>query len=123
MGEAGVTDRDASPPGFDIDAMAKRLASRREELLGLSELAADARKAVELDQQAVGRLSRQDALQQQAMAKAQDARRAIEIRRIDAALRRIDEGEYGWCAACGEAIAPGRLEVDPAIERCMTCAA
>lgn len=112
----------SAPPGVDVSAMRARLEDRRGELRALSEGAADSRKAVELDQQSVGRLSRQDALQQQAMAKAQDARRAQELRRIAAAIGRLEEGEYGWCVECGEAIAPRRLDIDPAIERCVACA-
>lgn len=99
-----------------------RLEALKAELLALSEGARDDRKPVELDQQSVGRLSRQDSLQVQAMMKAADARRAMEIRRIDAALARIEDDEYGWCVECGEAIAPKRLEADPAAPRCTECA-
>ena len=35
------------------------------------------------------------------------------ISKIDAALRRIDEGEYGWCEVTGEPISLGRLEARP----------
>ena len=77
---------------------------------------------VELDQQAVGRLSRMDALQNQAMAKATDARRAGERARLTAALARMDEGEFGFCEDCGEEIAVGRLQLDPAATRCVDCA-
>lgn len=90
--------------------------------MALSESADDDRKPVELDQQSVGRLSRMDSLQVQAMAKAADARRAQEIRRIDAALQRLEEGDYGWCVECGEAIEVKRLEIDPAAPRCSGCA-
>lgn len=99
-----------------------RLQALRQELIALSVGAADDRKPVGLDQQSVGRLSRQDSLQVQAMAKAADARRAGELRRIDAALARLEEGEYGFCVECGEAIDPKRLEIDPAAPRCRTCA-
>lgn len=98
------------------------LEARREELRALSAAAADARRPVTLDQQSVGRLSRQDALQQQAMAKAQEARRAGESRKIDAALNRLETDEYGWCAECGEAISVKRLEIDPVAELCINCA-
>ena len=100
----------------------ERLLSLKAELISLSETASDDRKSVGLDQQSVGRLSRQDSLQVQAMAKAADARRAQEIRRIDAALTRLDDGEYGFCVECGEAIAPKRLEIDPGAPRCSGCA-
>lgn len=99
-----------------------RLIALKEDLLNLSRTAADDRKPVGLDQQSVGRLSRQDSLQVQAMAKAADARRAGELRRIDAALARLDAGEYGWCVECGGAIGEKRLEIDPAAPRCRGCA-
>ncbi len=78
-------------------------------------------KTVVLDQQAVGRLSRMDALQNQAMAQATARRRVAERHRIEAALVRIKMGEYGYCAGCGEEIAPARLAVDPAIAMCTEC--
>lgn len=78
-------------------------------------------QTVTLDQQAVGRLSRMDALQNQAMAQAQARRRAAERQKIRAALQRLDEGEYGYCTDCGDAIAPARLAADPAIARCLDC--
>jgi len=77
---------------------------------------------VALDQQAIGRLSRQDALQSQAMARATHARRDIERRRLRTALARIETGEFGYCEDCGEEIAEGRLEIDPAATRCISCA-
>ncbi len=98
------------------------LEARRDELRALSSVSEDARKPVELDQQSIGRLSRQDALQQQAMAKAQEARRRHEGRKIDAALIRITESEYGWCCDCGEAIDMRRLAIDLTTTRCADCA-
>ncbi len=80
------------------------------------------RAPVELDQQAVGRLSRMDALQVQAMALETSRRRGVELRRIAAALVRIDEGEYGYCLECGEEIAVRRLELAPAAPLCIGCA-
>ena len=80
-----------------------------------------ARAVVELDQQAVGRLSRMDALQNQAMAEAQSRRRQAERQRIEAALKRLDDGEYGYCLDCGEEIAPDRLALDPALALCADC--
>jgi len=85
-------------------------------------MGAQGQSTVELDQQAVGRLSRMDALQNQAMAKAGGARRQAERTRLQAALSRMDEGDYGYCDDCGEEIAPGRLRLDPAATRCVDCA-
>ena len=98
------------------------LEERRAELAKLMAGAADASAPVELDQQVQGRLSRVDALQGQEMAKATAERRRLEIAQIDAALERMDEDEYGYCVACGEEIAEKRLELNPAIARCVDCA-
>jgi DnaK suppressor protein len=78
-------------------------------------------KTVTLDQQAVGRLSRMDALQNQAMAQATARRRGAERQRIIAALARIAAGDYGYCVTCGDEIAPARLATDPAIALCAAC--
>ena len=83
---------------------------------------AEDQAVVVLDQQSVGRLSRMDALQRQAMAQATGRRREVQRQRIRAALQRMDEGEYGYCTDCGEEIAPGRLAFDPAIPTCVGCA-
>ena len=47
----------------------------------------------------------------------------LELRQIDAALQRVEEGEYGYCVTCGNEISPERLEVLPATPFCKTCAA
>jgi DnaK suppressor protein len=77
---------------------------------------------VELDQQSVGRVSRIDAMQMQAMSQAVQRRRSARRVAIQHALRRIDEGDYGFCIECGEPIAPGRLDVDPTFPACVRCA-
>lgn len=80
------------------------------------------RRPVELDQQSVGRLSRMDALQMQAMAKAIEQRRKARVVALEQALRRIADDEYGYCANCGEFIGERRLEIDPATPKCVSCA-
>ena len=85
--------------------------------------AKDSRATVVLDQTSVGRLSRMDAMQQQAMANATSQRRKIEITQAKAALERIKQGEFGYCVECGEDIAPKRLNHNPSIATCITCAA
>jgi DnaK suppressor protein len=77
---------------------------------------------VTLQQDSVGRLSRMDAMQQQAMAQAAQRRRGAERLRIEAALKRLDEGEWGWCLTCGEKIAEARLRHDPSVTQCVGCA-
>lgn len=77
---------------------------------------------VELDQQSVGRVSRIDAMQMQAMSQALQRRRAARRIAIQQALKRIEEGDFGYCMACGEPIAPGRLDIDPTFSACVKCA-
>ena len=98
------------------------LLARRDQLAEEDRISAEGRAPVTLQQDAVGRLSRMDALQVQAMALAAEKRRKAERVRIDAALTRIDNGEWGWCAACGEEIAEQRLRHDPSVPRCVGCA-
>jgi len=106
----------------DPHQIRKHLLALKEDLESFSEISEDARATVTLDQQAVGRLSRMDALQGQAMAQAAERQRRADIQRIDAALKRLEDGEYGYCVACGEDIAAKRLEVDPAAAFCIRCA-
>lgn len=108
--------------GIDVTAREAQLRARLAELDSVEAANEEDRAVVVLDQQSVGRLSRMDALQNQAMAQETQRRRAQERRRIDAALRRVAEDEYGWCGNCGEAIAPKRLDVDPMAVMCSGCA-
>lgn len=107
---------------FDYPRFRDLLLSRRRELLELVESSAESRMAVELDQTRVGRLSRMDALQNQAMALEAERRRRLELQRIDASLKRLESGDYGYCVTCGERIAVRRLELDPTLPTCVNCA-
>jgi len=80
------------------------------------------RDPVELDQTRQGRLSRQDALMQQAMAEATKRKRIEEIQRINAALTRIENDDFGYCIKCDEKISKARLDNDPAVPICINCA-
>jgi len=77
---------------------------------------------VKLDQTSVGRLSRMDALQSQAMAKETSKRKQLQLTKISAALTRIKEGTYAYCLVCDEVIDLKRLQYNPAVEYCMPCA-
>ena len=108
---------------IDTDEFRELLLARQTELRELSEMSAEARSAVELDQASVGRVSRIDAIQQRAMALNNERSRANELERIKAALARIEDGSYGECLACGEEIPEKRLRFDPSIATCVSCAA
>lgn len=109
-------------PQIDVEAVRARLLARLDELDEMSRDNRDGRAPVQLDQASVGRLSRMDAMQGQAMALEAERRRVTERRRIEQALKRMDEGDYGWCAKCGELIGAKRLDLDPAIAICIACA-
>lgn len=99
-----------------------RLLARLAELDEEERISSESRAPVALQQDSAGRLSRMDALQQQAMAQATQRRRAAEQQRIRAALARLDEGEWGLCLTCGEKIADARLRHDPSVTQCVGCA-
>lgn len=111
-----------SDPKIDTGVLKARLIEQRDALLEVADSSREAAETVELDQTRVGRVSRMDAMQAQAMAKESDRRRLLALQRIDAALKRIEDGEYGYCASCDEAISARRLEVDPVATLCIDCA-
>lgn len=100
----------------------KLLLFRRAELNDLIEIADDNKASVVLDQTKVGRLSRMDAIQSQAMSQEVERRRNAELLRISTALERIEEGEFGYCITCGDKIFIDRLELDPSVPQCSKCA-
>ncbi|MGI9301366.1 MAG: TraR/DksA family transcriptional regulator [Gammaproteobacteria bacterium] len=106
----------------DLATFKRQLLRQREELLALKATGDEAAKTVELDQARVGRLSRMDALQDQAMSIATQQRREAGLKKIAAALSRMDAGEYGYCASCEEAIDVKRLALDPTAVQCIACA-
>lgn len=104
----------------NAEAIRERLLQLQAKLQNLSnDGSAD---VVELDQSRVGRLSRMDAMQAQAMAQASLARRDATLRKVAAALVRLERGEFGVCESCDLPINPKRLEFDPAATLCIDCA-
>jgi len=102
----------------DLDAARKLLERRRAELLGdLNEIedALDDPVPKDWEDAAVERQSDE-------VLEALGAQDLAEIRQIDAALRRIDDGTYGICVKCGEEISQARLEALPATPFCKVCA-
>jgi DnaK suppressor protein len=106
---------------LDMEVIKSRLDSQRAELLRLMEATAGEEEP-EVDKTRSGRLTRMDELRSQAMSVETERRRKLELARIDAALRRLEEGDYGFCTVCGDPIASGRIGVDPSVEQCIHCA-
>jgi len=105
-----------------VDTYKDLLLSLKQALLKAQETGDQAEQTVELDQTRMGRLSRMDAMQAQAMSKETGRRRRQKLLQIDAALKRIEENDYGDCQECGQDIAPARLEADPTVLLCISCA-
>ena len=106
----------------ELEDFKEELERRRKDLLQLSNVAEEAASTVELDQQKVGRVSRMDAMQVQAMSIETNRRREIELSRINTALQRIEDGEFGLCVSCAEEIVLARLKADPSTPICIACA-
>ena len=104
------------------DDWRSKLLTLRAELERAAATGDESAAIVELDQSKVGRLSRMDAMQAQAMAQASGNRRRAMLVKITAALKRIDDDEFGLCRGCEEAINPKRLEFDPTTLYCIGCA-
>jgi DnaK suppressor protein len=106
----------------EIEAFRNKLLENRSVLMTVVESENESSKTVELDQSKVGRLSRMDALQGQAMTQETKSRHEEGLRKISTALSRIEAGDYGYCLKCDELISIARLEVDPSASLCITCA-
>jgi len=98
------------------------LLQKLEALNTICRTTAEAASTVELDQSRVGRLSRMDALQAQSMSQESQRRDQLEHRKIEEALKRIEDSEFGTCFECGEEIALQRLELNPTATLCIVCA-
>ena len=122
-----VTNKDADRranmgPLMNIEKHKTALLDLKQSLLQAQETGDQAEQTVELDQARVGRLSRMDAMQAQAMSKETGRRRRQKLLQIEAALRRLEKDDYGYCQECGDEIAPARLAVDPTVLLCIRCA-
>ncbi len=114
--------RDAQMDSEQFRLVKARLRALREELLLEKKQAVEATAPVELDQARLGRLSRMDEMQQQAMAIELDRRRDIQLKRIEGAFLRLEKGTYGNCASCSNPIDTKRLDFDPTVFFCIACA-
>jgi len=98
------------------------LLKQKAELQQAEKTGEQAEEVVVLDQSRVGRLSRMDAMQAQAMSQETGRRRRQHLLEIDAALERLNDSDYGDCFECGELIKPARLIADPSATLCIACA-
>lgn len=106
----------------ELDEFRQLLIQRKDELEKVKAIGEQSAETVELDQSRVGRLSRMDAMQAQAMSQETNRRRKIELQRITAAFARLENGDYGFCVSCEDEIIRERLLLNPATPICVECA-
>jgi DnaK suppressor protein len=104
-----------------IEQVRQKLLRHRLELQKLEEASKKEAKPLDLDQAALSRLSRRDAMQKQLMIEEPARRRQRQLGKIEGAFRRIEAGEYGNCFICSEEIDIHRLSEDPTCTRCIKC--
>lgn len=81
----------------------------------------EAMRPVELDQTAVGRLSRIDSLQNQGLTRNLQEREQAKLGQVVTAFERLEEGTYGVCTECGGEIPFERLMIFPETPTCAAC--
>jgi|TARA_B110000483_G_scaffold243520_1_gene333812 DnaK suppressor protein len=91
------------------------------ELTEQLEISQQAAEIVTLDQTAVGRVSRIDALQQQSMAISTRGTAKLKLQKIAIALNAMSKDDYGYCRKCDEPIPFRRLEIQPEAAHCLSC--
>jgi RNA polymerase-binding transcription factor len=99
---------------IDLEALVREL---QETLEGTAQAA----RPVELDQPAVGRVSRIDAIQQQKMLEANRQAQLARLGLVRSALLRYEDDEYGDCPGCGESVGYARLKARPESVFCIAC--
>ena len=102
-------------------AIRNKIDSRIEELNAILGANSEDTKPIEPDV-SIGRLSRLDSMQMQQMALEQKRRQEAELQKLQEALKRIEDGSYGQCMLCRQAIAPARLEAQTDAILCINCA-
>jgi DnaK suppressor protein len=107
---------------IDLEVYKRKLRHLKKKLQVVEETSRAVARPVELDQSSVGRLSRMDAMQMQAMSLETQHRRSLQLKRIEGAFQRIEKDEYGYCLKCEEPISEKRLNFDPSVFLCIGCA-
>ena len=101
-------------------ALKKHFQASREKLSQQLPLLKESAKPVAPDN-ALGRLTRMDAMQSQQIGKNAMQKVTAQITSIDHALGRMDQPDFGLCAECGTSIPLGRLQAMPGARHCVNC--
>ena len=106
--------------GDQLSQLRARLEALVRDLATQIEDTREGAQPVDLDEP-IGRVSRMDAIQEQNMVQANRSAAQQRIVQARAALERLDAGDYGECASCGEDIPAARLEATPEAAFCLDC--
>ena len=104
-----------------LDELRNDLIELEAEIRASLEGTAEAARPVELDQPAIGRVSRIDAIQQQKMLEANRAAAQLRAQQVRSALRRVEDDAFGDCVGCGDEIPLARLKARPESAFCLEC--
>lgn len=99
------------------EVIREKIEETKEEITQLEELT----KPIKPDN-AYGRLSRMDAINNKTINDAALRKQKKQLQKLERALDRIDEGNYGSCLKCGDDIPVGRLKFMPWTTKCVKCA-
>lgn len=99
----------------------KAIRTEMDQLLGEMEGGKESTEPPESLDGTIGRLSRQDALMQQEIAKDAQRRRNERLHLLQQALGRVQDGSFGICLRCGQNIAKPRLLAYPEAALCVNC--
>ncbi len=113
--------RATQPSEGEREDLRRDLEALKRELHAAIDGSAQDAQPVELDQPAVGRVSRIDAIQQQKMLEANRGAQRARLAQVNAAIDRFEEDEYGDCLDCGEPIGFARLKARPESLYCIAC--
>ena len=109
------------PAGSRLDRFRLPLETRARELRAAIERSSDQTAAVAPDP-AIGRLTRVDAVQAGYVSEALRRQMKAELARVERALRSVEDGTFGTCRGCGEALSDARLDAKPDANLCIQCA-
>ena len=107
--------------GAQVESLREEIEKLKADLEAQLVANASAAKPVKLDPSAVGRLSRMDAMQGQAMAKATRRGMELQLAQCKSALQAVLRDEYGFCRRCEEPIGFKRLNAKPEAPFCLEC--
>ena len=105
----------------EVDKYQTRLSQLSLEIQDYLKKSQDSASAVEPDN-ALGRLSRMEAMQDQQMVLELRRRKKRQLSDVASALKRIEQNSFGSCMFCGKTISNDRLDAFPEVQTCVNCA-